>query len=119
MIFFDSYAILEIIQGNEEYKKFGESIFTTNTLNLAEVFYSLLREINIETANEIINKLDFEFMEISEEIALESAMFRYKNKSRNLSYADCIGYITALKNNMKFLTGDKEFKDMENVVFVK
>jgi predicted nucleic acid-binding protein len=45
--------------------------------------------------------------------------FRKKNKKRNLSYADCIGYIYALKNNLIFLTGDKEFEDLKNVEFVK
>ena len=45
--------------------------------------------------------------------------FRLKNKKMDLSYADCIGYIYACENNLKFLTGDEKFKDMDNVEFVK
>lgn len=119
MIFFDSYAILEIIKGSLNYKKYSETIFITNTLNLSEVFYSLIREIDEKIVLAIIDNLNFEFIEISEEIAIESAKFKYKNKKSNLSYADCIGYITALKNNMKFLTGDKEFERFGDVEFVK
>ena len=107
MIFFDSYAILEIVKGNPNYLRFGE------------VFYSLLKEVNAKTAKDVINKLNIDFLNIAEDIAIDSAIFRYKNKRKKLSYADCIGYITALRNNMRFLTGDKEFKGMKNVEFVK
>lgn len=44
---------------------------------------------------------------------------KLKLKNKNLSYTDCIGYIFAIKNNLKFLTGDKKFNDMPNVEFVQ
>jgi len=118
MIFFDSYAILEIMRGNTSYKQFGDQTFVTNTLNLAEVLYSLLKESGEKKARKIIKTFNFEFMEIPEVIAIESAVFRYKNKAR-LSYADCIGYITAQKHRLRFLTGDKQFKGMKYAVYVK
>lgn len=118
MIFFDSYAIIEVIKGASNYEKYNETTFITNTLNLSEVFYSLIREVGERIGEEIINKLNFEFVEISEEIALKASKFKYKNKKLKLSYADCIGYITALENNMKFLTGDKEFEKFKGVEFV-
>ena len=49
----------------------------------------------------------------------EANEFRLLNKSRKLSYADCIGYIIARRYGLKFLTGDKQFSDMPNVEFVK
>jgi predicted nucleic acid-binding protein len=45
--------------------------------------------------------------------------FRLKEKAKRLSYVDAIGYQLALEKNAKFLTGDKEFKGMKNVEFVK
>ena len=45
--------------------------------------------------------------------------FRFLNKKSNLSYIDCIGYITAFKKEVKFVTGDDQFKNMKNVEFVK
>lgn len=32
---------------------------------------------------------------------------------------DCIGYVYAKENGLRFVTGDKEFEGMENVEFVK
>ena len=46
-------------------------------------------------------------------------MFRLLNKKRKLSYVDCLGYILAGMNGAKFLTGDNQFKDLQNVEFVK
>ena len=45
--------------------------------------------------------------------------FRYKNKTKKMSMTDCISYIMAGNLGIKFLTGDKEFKGMEGVEFVK
>lgn len=117
--FFDSYAIIEIIKGNFNYERFSGMNFITNSLNLAEVYYYLLKETNEDTANNIMKKFNFEFIEISPKIAIEAAIFRFKNKKLNLSYADCVGYISAIKNNIRFLTGDKGFEKFENVEFVK
>ena len=51
---------------------------------------------------------------------MKNAMFfRLQNKSLNLSYVDCIGYVLARSSGLKFLTGDIQFKDMSNVEFVK
>ena len=44
---------------------------------------------------------------------------RLKHKKRDLSMTDCIGYAIAKRLGIKFLTGDKEFKDFENVEFIK
>ena len=44
---------------------------------------------------------------------------QYENKKKDLSYIDALGYNMALKNKIPFLTGDKEFKDLPNVIFVK
>ncbi len=45
--------------------------------------------------------------------------FRIKWKDREVSITDCIGYIMVNKLKIKFLTGDKEFENLENVEFVK
>lgn len=79
----------------------------------------MLRETNEKTANKILKKLNLRFLEITPRIAIEASRFKYKNKKLKLSYADCIGYITAKKFNMKFLTGDNKFKNISNVEFVK
>ena len=116
--FFDSYAIIEIIKGNPDYSYFKDSQIITNALNLAEVYYFLLKETNEKKAKEELRKYNFEFINITPKISIESTRFRYAHKKLKFSYADCIGYITALNYNLKFLTGDKAFKSFENVEFV-
>jgi len=117
--FFDSYAIIELIKGNEKYNFVQENIIITSSMNLAEVYYALLIIENKEIADKIINSLNVELIEISSEIALKSALFRFENKKSKLSYIDCIGYMLAKENNLLFLTGDKEFENFPNVEFVK
>ena len=43
----------------------------------------------------------------------------FRLKHGGLSYADCIGYVIARREGMKFLTGDAAFKRLENVEFVR
>ena len=56
---------------------------------------------------------------ITDEIIKESNEFRLKNYKRESSYVDCLGYTLSKKLDTKFLTGDEQFKDFENVGFVK
>ena len=48
---------------------------------------------------------------------IKAVEFRFKKKKERLSLTDCVGYILALKNKIKFLTGDLKFKDMKGVEF--
>ncbi len=116
--FFDTYAIIELIKGNQKYEFVKYQTIITSVMNIAEVYYALLLENSIEIVESIIKKLNMEFIVISPEIAVESAKLRYKYKKLSLSYIDCVGYVLALNNNLTFLTGDKDFKNLENVEFV-
>jgi predicted nucleic acid-binding protein len=52
---------------------------------------------------------------------IEGAMklrLKLKKKGQDISYADAMGYYLAKKSNIKFLTVDKWFKDLEGVEFV-
>jgi predicted nucleic acid-binding protein len=117
--FFDTYALIEIVRNNPAYVKFLDEIVTTTKFNLVELFYAILSERGELSAREIFTKFKDAETEITDEILFKAMLFRLKNKKLNLSYADCIGYVFAMQNEMKFLTGDNAFKDMENVEFVK
>jgi len=45
--------------------------------------------------------------------------FRVQNIKKDTSITDCISYFMAKNLGIKFLTGDKEFENLENVEFVK
>ena len=117
--FWDSYAIIELIAGNPNYAKYiQERVFIT-IFTLAEIYWIALREYTEQEADFIYNKYKEGLVNINDEVLKEAIKFRKEHKKKNLSYTDCIGYIYAIKNKLKFLTGDKEFENMPNVEFVK
>ena len=117
--FYDSYAIIEILERNKNYLKFSNNLITTSVLDLFEVHYYLLKKHNKITADYWAKKLNFNFIEIDPVVSIEASKFRFDNKKEKLSIVDCIGYILALKHNLKFLTGDEKFENKKNVEFVK
>src|SRR3989344_7389672 len=118
--FFDSYAFFEIIKGNPHYSKFSiyVSLITTK-MNLMELYYWLLRRIGKVSAEKYYEKFLPYCIEISDDVIKKACEFRLKNKNKELSYIDCIGYIIALEKEIKFLTGDDGFRNIGNVEFVK
>ncbi len=115
--FFDTYAILEILGGNPNYKKYTDADIVVTKLNLFELFYKLLKESGEEKAQHYLDiykpfAADFDENVISEAAKME--MLQGK-----LSMADCIGFIVAEKLGIKFLTGDSAFEAVPNVEFVK
>ncbi len=118
--FFDTYAFFEIITGNKSYMKFINGInFVTTKLNLMELYYGLLIKYGKEIADLHYDTNTAHCIMIKDEIIKEAMGFRKDNKKKNLSYIDCIGYVIAKKNGIKFLTGDKQFEGLPNVEFVK
>ena len=117
--FFDSYAILEVIFGNPSYSNYSNIPFITTKLNLMEVHFSLLKLYGKKEADEYYDELVKFAINFEDEAIKFANEFKLKMKAKNLSYIDCLGYIIAKLRGVKFLTGDKEFQDLENVEFVK
>ncbi|MBI2655660.1 PIN domain-containing protein [Candidatus Woesearchaeota archaeon] len=117
--FWDSYAVIEFIDGNKNYVRFiGEEAVIT-IFNLAEIYWFAIHEYDEEKADSIYAKFKNCVIDMDDQALKDAIKFRKLHKSKNLSYTDCIGYTLAKKNNLKFLTGDKEFEGMNNVEFVK
>jgi len=117
--FFDTYAIVEIIRKNENYREYSEEEIITSVLNLGELYYSLLREKGKKEAEEWYKKLEQTALLVSASMVKKAMEFKFKNRAKNLSFIDCVGYKLAEENGLLFLTGDKEFENLENVEFVK
>ncbi|MBN1502759.1 PIN domain-containing protein [Candidatus Woesearchaeota archaeon] len=115
---FDTYALIEIIEGKPAYKKYVDLPVFINNLTYYEFYYLILRDRENQVTK-ILNLFNFNFLEIKKEHIHDAAKFRLKNKEKKLSFPDCLGYIMAEENKMKFLTGDKEFENFDNVEFVK
>ena len=119
-IFFDTYAFYEIIVGNPNYLPFTKNITIVATqLNLMELYYQLIILYDKEQAMEFFKRYEELIVPINNSVIIEAMDFRKKHNKQGLSYVDCIGYIIARKMGIQFLTGDKQFKGMTNVEFVK
>ena len=99
-----------------QYKNFPTSI---SQWNLAEIYYNCIINLVLGNPDEIYNLYKDAVVEINDDSLKEAMKFRKENKKKDVSYTDCIGYIYAKRNGLKFLTGDKEFENMPNVEFVK
>ena len=117
--FFDTYAFIEIVKGSKEYEDYLDSTIITTKLNLLELHYILLKERGLAVADAAYDFFCEHTVDVSDNAIRESSKFRYKNKDKNFSYIDCIGYIIARMRGILFLTGDNAFKGMEGVEFVK
>jgi len=118
--FFDSYAFFEIIEGNQNYDPYSQDVgIITSKLNLMEVHYGLLNKYGKEIADRYYDRLLPFTIDLDDDIIKSANMIKLLFKKRDLSYVDCIGYTLAKARHVKFLTGDKQFEDLENVEFVK
>lgn len=117
--FFDTYAIIEILKGNSNYAKYSNEEIVITIFNLVELYWFAVKEYSSEDADKILERYRLCVVEVSNETIKDAINFKKKNKNSNLSYSDCIGYAYSSRNNLKFLTGDKEFNNIKNVEFVK
>ena len=119
--FLDTYAMIEIAKGNKNYKSYLDKIFITTKYNLAELHYYLLTSFNLATADFYLRKFSVYAIDFGIDIISKAMVFRknLRSKRMRISYIDCLGYMVAVSNNVKFLTGDSHFQDLANVEFVK
>ncbi len=118
--YFDTYALVEIYKGSPNYLKYSKDVYMIlHKLNLMEYVHFLLREKRNENLQKTFANLSSSCVECTDEIFIEAAKMKLKFKKENLSFVDCIGYLIAKEQGIKFLTGDWKFKNKENVEFVK
>ena len=121
MYYADTYALIEILRGNPNYKPYKAII--TSEFNLLELAYAITRDYNPDKAKEILGRVRKEIPIIhpTDEDYIDAARFKLqqKRKGKNISLIDALGYTIAKKTGIPFLTGDQAFEDIENVEYVK
>ncbi|MBN2459147.1 PIN domain-containing protein [Candidatus Woesearchaeota archaeon] len=118
--FFDTYAFVEVLNGNKNYEQYGKNINAITTkMNLLELHYLALKEKGERIADAYFEFFRGMAVEISDDTIKKASLFRNSNRKKKFSYIDCIGYVMARSRGIKFLTGDNAFKGMEGVEFVK
>jgi len=119
LYFFDSYAIIEVLGENPAYRQYSSEKFNTTSLNLAEVYYAYLLRGKEKQLLELFEEMDFNLIPFSTVEAFSAMQFRFDNKKRNLSFIDALGYTLAKSLGLPFLTGDKQFREIGGVEWVK
>lgn len=119
----DSFALLAYLKKEDNYQKVvhiisSEDVLSMiNEINLGEVFYILARERGAEKAEYLINailpSLAIRRIPNSFEDILEAARIK---AGHSLSYADCFAVATARREDAPIVTGDPEFRKVENIV---
>ena len=118
MFCLDTYALAEIGDGNPKFIEFLSKEVTITDLTLAEYYSVLYRDSKEDKAIYWHSRLASFCRQVSRDILIKALKYRIDNKKENLSIFDCIGYIFSLENNMKFVTGDRAFKNKEGVMFI-
>lgn len=120
--FYDSYAVMEYLNGNKSYGYyFDDADGVLTKLNLMEVYFKVLNVNGAKAAKEVLGSfskylVDFDLSDIEGAMDLR---LRLKKKGFDISYADAVGYYLAKQLGIRFLTGDDAFKGQDNVEFVK
>lgn len=119
MLCLDTYALVEIGNGNEKFINLLKNKFVIPNEIMAEFYNHLLKAHNEKTANYWYRKLEQYCQPVSTNILIEAIKFKHNNRKIKYSFFDCVGYMYAVLNGLKFVTGDKEFKGMKNVLYIK
>jgi PIN domain nuclease of toxin-antitoxin system len=121
-VYADSYAMVAMLEGNRRYAQiFGRREVVTSSINVLEVYATLLRRIEPSEARGIATSLLSLVVPLPSELALSAAEFRHsmRARKRDCSYVDAWGYAAALHLRVPFLTGDPAFRNVDNVDFIE
>ena len=116
--FWDTYAFYRFVKGSDVYLNYAKNSFIVTTrLNLMELHYILLSDFGKEIADYYYDRFIDLTIDVDDMIVKKANGFKLAFKNRKFSYVDCIGYILAKVRGVRFLTGDSQFKDLDNVEF--
>lgn len=126
-ILFDSHAVLKYAQdetGADQVEHLlrlaqkGDLRTYMSEINLGEVYYLTIRRIRLSAAKaylEQIRQLPITVVSPSTEIIMLAAEIKAEHA---ISYADCFAVATAISFSATIVTGDPEFKKVENLVSI-
>lgn len=113
----DTYALVEIAKGHPAFVGYFSEEFVIANLTLIEFYAVLLREDGEKTAEYWFERLKPYAITVNQGVMKEAIEFRHQHRRQRISFFDAVGYIFSLKNNYRFVTGDKEFKNLKGVEY--
>jgi predicted nucleic acid-binding protein len=100
-----------ILKAEEDGVKLAMSV-----VNLGEVWYSIARTNSSEIADQYIGEIHgmaIEIVDVDWQLTRQAAVFKANG---NISYADCFAVALARNRKAELVTGDKEFKVVEDEI---
>jgi ribonuclease VapC len=126
-LLFDSHALLKFFQkepGHEQVARLLEHARRTRmkklicAINLGEIIYITKRAFGDQKKIEVlahIERLGFTVLPIPNNLIYKAAEFKAEH---SISYADCFALAAAMDQKASIVTGDPEFKKVEQLVKV-
>lgn len=124
----DSYALMAHFEqepGAERVERLlkaaraGKTALYLTAVNLGEIYYSVVRERGTGKADEtltIIEQLPISIVDADKTLAVLAGRIK---AAHPIAYADCFAAALANQLNTKVVTGDPEFKKLENEVGIE
>jgi predicted nucleic acid-binding protein len=121
----DSWAVLAYLEDESSGQKVADLMsgahehgipLLMSVVNAGEVWYILAREISETEADKAIDGLrllGIEFADADWKLARIAGTFKAKNR---MSFADCFAAALAKEHKAELVTGDKEFKQIEQEI---
>jgi hypothetical protein len=121
--FADTYALLAWYNGDPGFVgRFAGTTFRTGFLNLMECHFVNLKKGILAAESAAILRLAEPYAIAADWATLREAAatrHRLRSQGRNSSYVDAVGYVMAQREGLPFLTGDKAFKKLAGVEFLR
>lgn len=121
----DSWALLAYFEGEHAGQKVrdilkeaaeqGRELYLS-VVNWGEILYIIERRSGKDKRDEIahlMNQMHLKIIDAGQDITRQAAAYKAKG---GISYADCFAAALAKLKKAELLTGDKEFKEIENDV---
>ena len=124
----DAYALMVFLE-DEPGAQYVEDLFiqciqgnmqlAATTVNLAEIYYNLVRRYSFEAAEMAVQRLvelAIEIVPVDWEIAQQAARIKAETP---IAFADCFAAALAQLRDCSVVTGDKEFQRLEERVQIE
>ncbi len=90
-----------------------------SVINWGEIYYNTMREQGTEAAEKVLQQFDkYPIQLIPADRAITHEAAKLKGRFR-IAYADCFAVALALRTNAPLVTGDPDFRRMEDKVAIK
>lgn len=121
----DTWAVIAYLEDESSAQEIADLIASAHeeglpvymtVVNVGEVWYIIAREVSEEEANSSVKELRdlrIQFENVDWELTQEAARFKSQNK---MSYADCYAAALAKVKKADLVTGDQEFKPLEEQI---